>query len=81
MSSNKQNQLQSLYLKEFFGRYFERKDMLEMLSAFGNGLKVIEILVEKIEQQLNVVPQQKRSNKLSSTYASSDIDREGAVIN
>ena len=46
MNSNKgKEQLQSLYLKEFFGHHFERKHMLETISSFHNGLKVLEIII------------------------------------
>lgn len=45
ISNKKQDQLQGLYLKEFFSHYFERKETMETLLSFSNGLKVLEIVI------------------------------------
>ena len=37
----------SLYLKEFFGHYFDRKSMLETISSFKMGLDVLETILTK----------------------------------
>lgn len=83
MSSNKKTeQLPTLYLKEFFGRYFERKEMLEVISHFSNGLKVLEILIENFERTQGIKQISKIHNysQLGTDFLS-DVNREGRNIN
>ena len=63
----------SLYLKEFFGHYFDRKSMLETISSFKMGLDVLETILTKFQNKLDIEIPRKNKNNHQSILTQSDI--------
>lgn len=71
---------QTLYVKEFFDHFFEKRSMLEVLSQISNGIQVIQALVAHFEHSRGIRSDEKVAHKSKTAMNglfSNVIEKEG----